>query len=148
MDWLSDHAWEAWLVVGLVLAGAELTTLDLTLLMMAIGAGAGCVVAAFGLTVYIQVIVAVVVAIAMLAFVRPNVVRRLHSGPTVTSGTQALIGQSGLVIEQVTADGGRVKLRGEVWSARAVEDSMRIEPGHRVEVAQIDGATAVVYPIQ
>ncbi len=148
MDWLGDHAWEAWLVGSLILAGAELTTLDLTLLMMAVGAGAGCVVAAFGLSVYLQVLVAVVVAIAMLGLVRPNMVRRLHRGPTVTSGSQALIGQSAVVLEEVTANGGRVKLHGEVWSARAAEASMRIVAGDRVEVAEIDGATAVVYPSQ
>ena len=147
MDWLRDHGWETWLIVALLLAGAELATLDFTLLMLAVGAGAGCLMAAIGFGLWLQVIVAAVVAVAMLAFVRPSIVKRLHAGPTVQNGPQALVGQSGLVLERVTGVDGRVRLRGEVWSARAVDDSVDIEPGAKVGVAEIDGATAVVYPL-
>ena len=147
MDWLSNHSWEAWLIAALLLAATEMATLDFTLLMMGIGAGAGCLMAAIGLNVWVQVIVAAAVAIAMLSFVRPNIVRRVHSGPTIQTGPQALIGQSGLVLERVTGLGGQVRLRGEVWSARAVDDGVTIEPGAKVGVAEIDGATAVVYPL-
>jgi membrane protein implicated in regulation of membrane protease activity len=147
MDWLGDHSWEAWLVVALVLAATEMATLDFTLLMMAVGAGAGCLVAALGFDVWVQVIVAAVVAVAMLSFVRPNIVRRVHAGPTIHTGPQALVGQSGLVLERVTPLTGRVRLRGEVWSARSVDESVSIEPGATIGVAEIDGATAVVYPL-
>src|SRR6478735_6043863 len=114
MDWLRDHDWETWLIVALLLAGAEMATLDFTLLMMA------------------------VVAVALLAFVRPSIAKRLHAGPTVQNGPQALVGQSGLVLERVTGLNGRVRLRGEVWSARAVDDTLDIEPGAKVGVAEID----------
>jgi membrane protein implicated in regulation of membrane protease activity len=147
MDWVQDHAWQTWLIAALLLAGAELATLDLTLLMMGIGAAAGCLIAALGLNVVVQVLVAVAVAVALLGFVRPNVVRRLHAGPTLRSGSQGLVGKSGLVLERVTAHTGRVKLRGEVWTARSYDESVVVEPGRTVEVAEIDGATAVVYPI-
>lgn len=147
MQWVADHTWETWLIAALVLAGAELTTLDLTLLMMGVGAGAGSLMAGLGLNVYVQVLVAVAVAIAMLSFVRPPIVRRLHAAPTVHSGTAGLVGQSGLVLEEVTGQAGRIKLHGEVWSARAIDDRMLIEPGRKVAVAQIEGATAVVYPL-
>src|SRR6478609_4526112 len=99
MDWLRDHDWETWLIVALLLAGAEMATLDFTLLMMAAGAGAGCLMAALGLSLWVQVIVAAVVAVALLAFVRPSIAKRLHAGPTVQNGPQALVGQSGLVLE-------------------------------------------------
>jgi membrane protein implicated in regulation of membrane protease activity len=147
MDWVQDHAWQSWLIAGMLLAGAELATLDLTLLMMAVGALAACLVAAVGLGAVAQVLAAVVVAVALLAFVRPNIVRRLHAGPTLQNGPEALVGKSGLVLERVTAHTGRVKLRGEVWSARAIDEFTVVEPGQEVSVAEIDGATAVVYPI-
>jgi membrane protein implicated in regulation of membrane protease activity len=147
MDWVRDHGWQTWLIVSLLLAGAEMTTLDLSLLMLAVGAGAGCVVAAVGFNVVFQVIVAAVVAVALLGLVRPNMVKRLHAGPTLQNGPGALVGKSGLVLERVTAETGRVKLMGEVWSARTLEESATIEPGEKVGVAQIDGATAVVYPV-
>lgn len=147
MDWVREHGWQTWLIASLLLAGAEMATLDLSLLMLAAGAGAGCVIAALGFNVVIQALVAAVVAVALLAFVRPNMVKRLHAGPTLQNGPGALVGKSGLVLEEVTAHSGRIKLKGEVWSARSLEDSATIEPGARVAVAQIDGATAVVYPV-
>jgi membrane protein implicated in regulation of membrane protease activity len=148
MDWVREHGWQTWLIASLLLAGAEIATLDLSLLMMAVGAGAGCVVSALGVNVVIQVLVAVLVAVALLAFVRPSVVRKLHAAPTLQNGPLGLIGKSGLVLERVTAHTGRVKLKGEIWSARSLEESATIEPGAKVAVAQIDGATAVVYPVQ
>src|SRR4051794_23286536 len=126
MDWLSNHAWETWLILALLLAATELATLDFTLLMMSVGAAVGCLLAALGVTVWLQVVVAAIVAVAMLAFVRPSIVRRVHAGPTVQSGPQALVGQSGLVLERVTGLTGRVRLRGEVWSARAVDEGVSI----------------------
>lgn len=147
MDWIRDHDWQSWLIVALLLAAAEMATLDLTLLMMAVGAGAGCILCALGFNIWIQVLGAAVVAVALLAFVRPSIVRRMHAGPTLENGPKALVGKSGLVLERVTAHNGRVKLNGETWSARALEESQIIEPGSKIGVAEIDGATAVVYPI-
>jgi membrane protein implicated in regulation of membrane protease activity len=147
MDWLQDHAWQSWLIAALLLAGAELATLDLTLLMMAVGALAACLAAGLGFNVVVQVLAAAVVAVALLAFVRPNIVRRVHAGPTLQNGPASLVGKSGLVLERVTAHDGRVKLSGEIWSARTFDENVIVEPGQKVGVAEIDGATAVVYPI-
>jgi membrane protein implicated in regulation of membrane protease activity len=147
MDWIRDHAWQTWLIAALLLAATEMATLDFTLLMMAVGAAVGCLFAALGFHVVVQVLGAVATAVALLAFVRPPIVRRLHRAPTLHSGAAGLVGKSGLVLERVTAHTGRVKLSGEVWSARSLEESQVIEPGAKVGVAEIDGATAVVYPI-
>jgi membrane protein implicated in regulation of membrane protease activity len=147
MDWIRDHGWQTWLIASLLLAAAEMATLDFTLLMMAVGAGVGCILAALGAHVVVQVLGAVATAVALLAFVRPPIVRRLHRAPTVQSGSAGLIGKSALVLERVTAHSGRVKLNGEIWSARTVGDSQVIEPGRQVAVDEIDGATAVVHPI-
>jgi membrane protein implicated in regulation of membrane protease activity len=148
MDWIRDHGWQTWLIAALLLAAAEMATLDFTLLMMAVGAGVGCLLNAIGLPVVVQVLGAVATAVALLAFVRPPIVRRLHRAPTVQSGTAGLVGRSALVLERVTAHSGRVKLNGEIWSARTVGESETIEPGSQVAVDEIDGATAVVHPIQ
>jgi membrane protein implicated in regulation of membrane protease activity len=147
MDWIRDHGWQTWLIASLLLAAAEMATLDFTLLMMAVGAGVGCVLAALGAHVVIQVLGAVATAVALLAFVRPPIVRRLHRAPTVQSGTAGLVGKSALVLERVTAHSGRVKLNGEIWSARTIGETQVIEPGSQVAVDEIDGATAVVHPI-
>jgi membrane protein implicated in regulation of membrane protease activity len=92
------------------------------------------------------VLVALVVAVAMLAVVRPLALRHLHTPFALRSGTAALIGEHALVLEPVDSEGGgRVKLKGEVWSARAFDPTHVIEAGRHVEVVQIDGATAIVY---
>jgi membrane protein implicated in regulation of membrane protease activity len=147
MGWLGDHAWETWLLIALVLAATELATLDFTLLMLAIGAAAASLIAALGLGLWLQLLLGVVVAIGMLSLVRPSIMHRLHAGPSLQTGPQALIGQAGLVLERVTGETGRVRLRGEVWSARAVDEAVTIEAGAKIGVAEIDGATAVVYPL-
>ncbi len=147
MGWIQDHGWQSWLIIALVLGLAELATLDFTLLMLAVGALAGCLANLVGLNIVVQVIVAVVVALLMLVVVRPPLVRWLHRNDvTLTSGTAGIIGKSGLVLERVTSLNGRVKVAGEVWSARTSEDGIAIEPGSRVSVAEIDGATVVVNP--
>ena len=51
------------------------------------------------------------------------------------------------MLERVTAHDGRVKLSGEVWSARTIEEMSGHRARQKIGVAEIDGATAVVYPI-
>jgi membrane protein implicated in regulation of membrane protease activity len=144
MDWLNEHAWQAWLGIALVLGLAELFSLDLILLMLAAGALVGMALAAGDLPVAVQVGGAVVTSVAMLAFVRPSVVKRLHSGPELRHGPAALIGTNGFVVEEVSARGGLVKLSGEVWTARPYDEHVVIPTGAKVEVYEIKGATAYV----
>ena len=71
--------------------------------------------------------------------------RHLRTPLAIRTGTAALIGERGLVLEPVDGENGRIKLKGEVWSARAYDPSASIEAGRHVEIVQIDGATAIVY---
>jgi membrane protein implicated in regulation of membrane protease activity len=146
MKFLSDNQWVLWLALSVGLAAAELVSLDLILLMLAVGALGGAVVAAVQGPVILQVLVALAVSLGMLTFVRPNVVHRLHRGPELTTGHAALVGKQAIVLETVDARTGRIKLRGQIWSARSVDESV-IAPGSTVDVYEIDGATAVVYRV-
>ena len=49
------------------------------------------------------------------------------------------------MLERVDDLGGRVKIGGEVWTARAFLEGEVYEEGARVEVAKIEGATALVF---
>ena len=75
---------------------------------------------------------------------RPIAVRHLRTPARIRTGTAALVGSRALVLERVDADGGTVKLGGEVWSARAYDEDAVLEPGERVHVLKIEGATALV----
>ena len=81
---------------------------------------------------------------ASLALLRPIARRHLRTPPQIRTGTAALVGARALVLERVDADGGQVKLGGEVWTARPYDEDDVFEPGARVEVLKIDGATALV----
>ncbi len=145
-DWLSDNAWVVWAGLGVVLAVAELVSLDLVLLMFAVGAFSAAAVSLVGVPLAAEVAVAAAVSAGMLALVRPNIVQRLHSGPELTTGHDALVGKVGVVVEPVSELDGRVRLGGEIWTARSYDPQTTIEPGARVSVFAIEGATAVVYP--
>jgi membrane protein implicated in regulation of membrane protease activity len=145
MEWFED--WQAWLAAAIALGVAELFSLDLFLLMMATGALAGMAAALFGVIWPIQMIVAVTVAVGMLALVRPGVVKRLHSGPELTLGHGALVGKQAVVVEEVSLNGGQIRVGGEVWTARPFDETEVIEPGAPVDIFEIKGATAYVHRI-
>lgn len=145
-EWLRENAWAVWLIASLGLLGAELLTLDLVLLMLAVGAGSAAGVAALGASVPVSLATAVVVSVGMLAVVRPSLARRLHHGPELTTGHQALVGRTAVVLEPVDQHAGQVRLSGEVWSARAYDPTLVMAAGTEVHVMEIDGATALVYP--
>lgn len=147
MEWLQENAWAAWLGLSLVLGSAEMLSLEMTLLMLAVGALAGAATAGAGAPLALQALAAILVSAGLLGFVRPSVVKRLHSGPELRSGAAAIVGTEGSVVREISPADGLVKLGGEVWSARPYDDSAVIGEGARVQVLEIRGATALVVEI-
>jgi membrane protein implicated in regulation of membrane protease activity len=142
MHCVSSWVWWVLAAVGLGVAEAGITTLVFA--MFAGGAAAAAALAAAGVGVTVQAIVFLVVTAALLGLVRPVARRHLASGPQVRTGIAALVGKQALVLEQVDGRGGRVKIGGEVWSARSYDGESVIEAGRTVDVLQIEGATALV----
>lgn len=138
--------WVVWLVVAVALGIAELFTLTLALGLLAVAALAAGVAGALGFGVSVQALVFIASTGAGMLVVRPIARRHMRQPPPLRSGTEALVGRSALVTEEVTRDSGRVRLSGEEWSARAFDESLTIPPGVHVDVMEIEGATAVVYP--
>ncbi len=148
MEWLGDHLWAAWLVLAVGLGVAEMVSLDLILIMIAVGAIVGALTALASFPLILQVLLAAGASTAMLAMVRPELVKKLHSGPDLVTGMNKLVGQQGVVTEELTAHHpGRVKLAGEIWSACPYDEGLTIPPGATVEVFAIRGATAYVHPV-
>ena len=135
-----------WLIAALALAGAEALTGDLFLLMLSGGA-----LAAAGssylldVPIWVDGLVFLLVSVLLLAGVRPALRRRMNSSTGMLDPVKALEGKSALVLESVERHGGQVKLDGEVWTARPLNDNDVYEPGDNVTVMRIDGATAVVF---
>lgn len=139
---MPDWAW--WLVIAAVMAGGEILTLGFFLGPIALAALLATLVAVAGASVPLQIGTFVAGSIASLAIVRPIARRHMHTPPQIRTGTAALVGSRAIVLEQVDADSGKVKIGGEVWTARAFDEDDVIEPGKRVEVMRIEGATALV----
>jgi membrane protein implicated in regulation of membrane protease activity len=137
-------AWVAWAIAAAVLAAGEAATAALVLGPLALAAAVAAIVAAAGAGFGIQVLAFVITSIGTLGILRPIARRHMRLPAHMRTGTAALVGCSATVLEQVDRDGGRVKIGGEVWSARSYDEEQVIEPGDHVEVLKIDGATALV----
>jgi membrane protein implicated in regulation of membrane protease activity len=138
------EAWIWWLVAAAGLGIPLVLTAMPEFGMMAVGAMAAAIGAGFGLGLVAQVLIFVAVSVALIAVVRPIAARHRNQRPQLATGVEALKGRQALVLERVDARGGRIKLAGEVWSARALDEDQVYEPGRRVDVVEIDGATAIV----
>lgn len=136
--------WVVWLLVAVALAVGEVFTLGFFLGPVAIAAGIAALAAAAGFGIEAQVGTFAVATLASLLLVRPIAKGHRRTPPRLRTGTAALIGASAVVVDRVDADRGSIRLRGEVWSARTFDADRVLEPGARVEVMEIDGATAVV----
>jgi membrane protein implicated in regulation of membrane protease activity len=139
-------AWLIWAIVAIALAVGEIVTPGLFILgPVAIAAVAAGVLALAGVGAALQLIVFIAGSLASLLFLRPIATRHLHMPAALRTGTAALEGTRAVVLQRVDAHGGRVRIGGEEWSARAFMEDGVYEPGERVEVVKIEGATALVY---
>jgi membrane protein implicated in regulation of membrane protease activity len=140
------ESWIVWLIVAAVLGVAELLTTTLAFGLLAIAAVAAAVVGAFHLSFALQLVAFAVTAGAGLGFVRPIAIKHIKQPPALRTGVAALVGRSGIVLEEVTEHSGRVRIDGEEWSSRPYDESLVIPVGTKVDIMQIKGATALVYP--
>lgn len=141
-------AWLWWLGAALVLGVVEMLTVDLIFLMFAGGALAAGGVALLGAPLWAQILAFAVVSTVLLVAVRPWAIGYLkRSTPDTVTNVAAHVGRTAEVLMDVTDRAGRVKLVGEVWTARAAEPGTVLPAGTTVQVVRIDGATAVVAPV-
>jgi membrane protein implicated in regulation of membrane protease activity len=139
-------SWIVWLILAAALGVAEVLTATLAFGLIAVAAVVAAITGAAGLGLPFQVAAFVVAGGAGLGLVRPIAMRHIKQPPLLRTGTSALVGRSALVLEEVTGHGGRVRIGGEVWSARSYDESLDIPVGSTVDVFQIEGATALVHP--
>lgn len=139
-------AWLIWAIAAALLSIGELLTPGMFFLgPVALAAIASGLVALAGVGVVLQLVVFIVGAMGSVWFLRPIARRHLHMPAALRTGAAALEGTKAVVLQRVDLNGGRVKIGGEEWSARAYLEDQVLEPGARVEVVKIEGATALVY---
>ncbi|MEU8612413.1 NfeD family protein [Actinoplanes sp. NPDC048791] len=134
-----------WVFAAAVLAVAEIFTATLFLIMFSAGALAAAAAAALGAPVPLQAGVFVAVSALTLAAARPALRRHQSRPDPVAMGAEAMQGAAAVVLEQVDAERGMVKIDGELWQARSLESSITYPPGERVRIAEISAGTALVW---
>jgi membrane protein implicated in regulation of membrane protease activity len=138
--------WVLWLIAAAVFGVGEILTTGFFLAPFAGGAALAAVVSALGAGAVLSWGVFLVASILLLLALRP-VARNMRRTPAaLRTGTAALVGKTGMVVERIANDEGVgcVRIEGEVWTARAYDEDQVIEPGVRVHVMEIRGATALV----
>ncbi|MEU2746761.1 NfeD family protein [Streptomyces collinus] len=138
--------WFLWLLAAAALGAAEFFTLTLVFGLLAGAALVAAVVAGVGIGLLGQLLALGAATAAGLVLVRPVALRHMAQQPLIRDGSDALIGKRAEVMQEVTATRGLIKLSGEEWSARALDETHVIPVGALVDVMEIEGATAVVYP--
>ncbi len=139
---MDDWVW--WMIAAGVLAVGEIATLGFFLGPIAIAATLAAVVAVIGVGLAGQWIVFIAASLASVLVLRPIARRHLKTPASLRTGTAALVGRPATVVQRVDRTGGQVKIGGEVWTARSYDEDDAFEPGARVEVMKIEGATALV----
>ena len=137
--------WLVWVVVAIALAVGEVLTPGLFFLgPVALAAGAAALASLLGAGAVGSLIVFIVGSLASLLVLRPIARKHVRLPAISRTGTDALVGRKALVTRKVDAHGGRVRIGGEEWSARAYLDDQVLDEGASVDVIQIEGATALV----
>jgi membrane protein implicated in regulation of membrane protease activity len=133
-----------WIVAAVVLAIGELLTPGLFFLGPVALAAAVAALAAILTGALASIVVFIVAALLSLLVLRPVARRHIRMPAISRTGTDALVGRKAVVTRAVDAAGGRVRIGGEEWSARAYLDGQAFVEGTTVDVIQIEGATALV----
>ncbi|MFI9558553.1 NfeD family protein [Nonomuraea endophytica] len=138
--------WVIWIILAVVLGVAEIFTLTAALGILGVAALLTAATAALGLPIPLQLLVFTLSSAAGLFTVRPIAMRHIRQPQLKRFGVEALVGKPAYVISEVTGRDGRVRIGGEEWSARAYDETLVIPTGSTVDVIEIEGATALVYP--
>jgi membrane protein implicated in regulation of membrane protease activity len=140
--------WIIWLVAALLLGAGELHARGLFLAPLAAGAAVAAAASLAGAGAAVSIVIFVLLSVLVLRTLRPLALRHGRPAAALRTGAAALVGQTALVVERIAnlEDVGRVRINGELWTARSFDDGAVIETGSVVEVVSIHGATALVMP--
>ena len=140
-------AWRFWILLAVIFAAGEVMTLGFFLAPFAAGAVLGAAADLAGASAAVSVIVFLISSGLFFGLLRPVARRHLRTPAQLRTGTAALVGKTATVTQRIEAGSGAVKLEGEVWTARPYDPDAVFEPGSRVQVIEIQGATALVTDI-
>lgn len=134
-----------WLIAAVVFVAAEALSGDFVLVMLGAGALGAAGASALGVPLGWDAAVFAVLSLGLIFLARPALKRRMGAVREIKTNVDALLGKRAVVESTVDANGGRVRIDGDVWSARALDETQVMHTGETVTVVEISGATAVVW---
>jgi len=134
-----------WLVILILSIGIEAFTLGLTSIWFAGGALVALGAAALNLPLIIQILVFFAVSLLLLYFTRPIAVKYFNKD-RVKTNAESLVGRQAIVIGEIdNLQGiGQVIVGGQEWSARSVDDDVKLAVGTVVNILSINGVKLMV----
>lgn len=139
--------WWYWMVLGLVLLGAEMTTpggfyiIFFGLSALIVGTLAGLNVVA---TDWLQWLLFSVIAVGSLILFRGPLMAAIKKGPDGSTQVDSMVGEIAIPLSPLAAgETGKAELRGTTWSAKNV-GSVSLAKGQRGKVARVDGLTLLI----
>jgi membrane protein implicated in regulation of membrane protease activity len=139
-------SWIIWLILAAVLGAVEIMTTTLAFGLVGIAALIAAGAGFLGAPSVVQFGAFILASGLGLGVARPFALRHIRHPPLLRTGTAALVGRPAIVLEEVGPHSGRVRIGGEIWSARSYDETQVIPAGKTVDVMHIEGATALVYP--
>ncbi|GAA3358601.1 NfeD family protein [Saccharopolyspora gregorii] len=133
-----------WLIIGVILVAAEVLSGEFVLVMLGLAALGTALVVLAGAPTWLAAVVFAALAGGLVLGARPALKRRFLGGRELKTNVDALVGKHAVVVATVDHQGGRVRIDGDVWSARASAEADVFEADSTVLVTEISGATAIV----
>ena len=138
--------WLLWLVLAVVLGVAEILTLTAVLGILGAAALITSIVSALGMPMAPQFGVFAAASVVGIMLIRPVVRRHLERPSIHVFGPAAHAGKTARVVHEIHGESGRVRIDGEDWTARTYDEALVIPIGTVVDVLEINGVIALVYP--
>ena len=141
--------WVFWLIAAGIFFIIEMATIGFLVFWLGIGALLAMVTSFITDSILIQSIVFLVTSTLLLIFTRPLVNKFIKVPKEIKTNAYSIIGKKGIVISKINniEGDGRIKIDGEVWSAKAMHDE-EIPKDTEVEIVEINGVKAVVKKVE
>lgn len=134
-----------WLILLIIFLVVEALTVSLVCIWFAGGAFIGLIAAALHAPWWLQILLALAVALVLLFFTRPIAVKYFNKD-RVKTNVESLIGKQAIVISEINnLQGiGQVTVGHQQWTARSMEEGITIPVGAVVVIEEIRGVKLMV----
>lgn len=137
------YGW-AWIAVIAVAIIVEVITDQLVSIWFVPGAIVATILDYFKVGLVWQVLVVLILATAGIVFAKTYLAKRIDS-KIVKTNIEAIIGERCVVTEKIDnyVGCGQVKIKGQIWSARGVDEDSVFEEGDILHVVAIEGVKVI-----